>query len=148
MTIKVKIKKVHPGAIIPEYAHEGDSGMDLQSVENIKLNSLQRTVIKTGLSFEIPKGYEIQIRSKSGISLNKGIVVINSPGTIDSCYRGEILIALFNTSNETRYIKEGDKIAQLVLQKVEKIEFEESNELNITTRGYGGFGSTEKKLIF
>ena len=142
--IKIKVKKVHPDAIIPKYAHEGDSGMDLCSVENAKLNSLQRAVLKTGLSFEIPRGYEMQIRSKSGISLKKGIVVINSPGTIDSGYRGEILVALFNTSNETRFIEKGDKVAQLVLKKVERIEFEESDNLNTTTRGYSGFGSTDK----
>lgn len=142
MSIKIKVKRIHPDAILPKYAHEGDSGMDLHTVESVKLNSLQRTVVKTGLSFEIPEGYEIQIRSKSGMSLKKGIVVINSPGTIDSVYRGEILVALFNTSNETCFIEKGDKIAQIVLQEVEKIEFEESDNLSMTTRGYSGFGST------
>lgn len=142
--VSIKIKKIHPDAIMPNYAHEGDSGMDIFSVENLKLNSLQRGVIKTGLSFEIPRGYEIQVRSKSGLSLKNGIVVINSPGTIDSGYRGEILVAVFNTSNETYYINKGDKIAQIVLQRVEKIKFEDSEELSITTRGYGGFGSTDK----
>ena len=142
--VSIKVKKIHPDAIIPIYAHDGDSGMDLYTIEGIKLNSLQRAVLRTGLSFEIPEGHEIQIRSKSGLSLKKGIVVINSPGTIDSTYRGEILIAIFNTSNETCYIEKGDKIAQIVLQKVEKIKFEESEAFSITTRGYGGFGSTDR----
>ena len=143
--VKIKIKKIHPDAIIPKYAHKGDSGMDVYSIEEFKLKTLERKLVKTGLSFEIPIGYEIQTRPKSGLAIKYGITIVNAPGTIDSCYRGELGIILMNTDKENYSVKKGEKIAQIVLQKVEEIEFIKTENLNSTSRGENGFGSTGKK---
>ena len=143
--VKIKIKKIHPDAIIPKYAHKGDSGMDVYSVEEFELKTLERKLVKTGLSFEIPIGYEIQTRPKSGLAIKYGITIVNAPGTIDSCYRGELGIILMNTDKETYLIKKGEKIAQIVLQKVEEMEFIETENLDSTSRGDKGFGSTGQK---
>jgi|TARA_Y100000034_G_scaffold46233_1_gene56891 dUTP pyrophosphatase len=143
--VKIKIKKIHPDAIIPKYAHKGDSGMDVYSVEEFELKTLERKLVKTGLSFEIPVGYEIQTRPKSGLAIKYGITIVNAPGTIDSCYRGELGIILMNTDKENYSVKKGEKIAQIVLQKVEEIEFIKTENLNSTSRGENGFGSTGKK---
>ena len=140
-SFRIVYKKVHPNAIVPSYAHDGDSGMDLFSMDEFELNSLERKVVGTGIALEIRKGYEGQIRSKSGLSLEYGIVVINSPGTIDSGYRGEIKVALFNASNRTYQVKKGSKVAQLVFAKVEKVELCEVDELDETSRGERGFGN-------
>lgn len=141
----IKIKKLHPDAVIPSYAHKGDSGMDVYSIEDFELKTFERKLVKTGLSFEIPFGYEIQTRPKSGLAIKHGITIVNAPGTIDSCYRGELGIILMNTGKEVYHVKRGEKIAQIVLQKVEEIEFEEVKELDETSRGEGGFGSTGLK---
>ncbi len=143
--MKIKIKKIHSDAIIPKYAHKGDSGMDVYSIEEFKLKTLERKLVKTGLSFEIPIGYEIQTRPKSGLAIKYGITIVNAPGTIDSCYRGELGIILMNTDKETYLIKKGEKIAQIVLQKVEEMEFIETENLDSTSRGDKGFGSTGQK---
>ena len=143
--VKIKIKKIHPDAIIPKYAHKGDSGMDVYSVEEFELKTLERKLVKTGLSFEIPIGYEIQTRPKSGLAIKYGITIVNAPGTIDSCYRGELGIIIMNTDKETYLIKKGEKIAQIVLQKVEEMEFIETENLDSTSRGDKGFGSTGQK---
>ncbi len=143
--VKIKIKKIHSDAIIPSYAHKGDSGMDIYSIENFELGILERKLTKVGLSFEIPLGYEIQTRPKSGLAIKYGITLVNTPGTIDSSYRGELGIILINTSKEIYYVKKGEKIAQIVLQKVEEIEFEEVENISETARGSGGFGSTGLK---
>jgi len=140
--VNIKIKKLHPDAIIPNYAHEGDAGMDVYSVEEAKLYSLERRLIRTGLSFEIPKGYEIQVRPKSGLALKYGITIVNTPGTLDSGYRGELGVILMNTDKNIYEVKKGEKIAQIVLNKIEFAEIEEVGELSGTTRGAGGFGST------
>ena len=140
--MQIKVEKIRD-IKLPGYAHIGDSGADL-------LNAGQESIIKpgerklfpTGIKVAVPEGYEIQIRSRSGLALKKGIMVLNSPGTIDAGYRGEIGVILFNTSKEEVQIDRGMKIAQAVLQKVEKIEWEECQELPSTTRGAGGFGST------
>ncbi len=140
--MKIKIKKIEKDAILPHYAHEGDAGMDVYSCEDCVIKPGERKLVRTGLCFEIPKGYEIQIRPKSGLALNYGITVLNTPGTLDSGYRGELKIILFNTGKEEYKIKKGQKISQIVLSKYEEAEIEEVSELSNTRRGENGFGST------
>jgi dUTP pyrophosphatase len=142
--IKIKIKKIHPDAIIPKYAHDGDAGMDLFSVEDVVIKPRYRLAVRTGLEFEIPNGYEMQIRPRSGMALKSGITVLNTPGTVDSGYRGEIKAILINLSSEDYSIKKGDKICQAIINKVERVQIEETKELSETKRGKGGFGSTGK----
>lgn len=141
---KIKIKKLHPDAILPRYAHEGDAGMDVFSLENAVLEPGERKTVPTGLSFEVPLGYEIQIRPRSGLALNHGITLSNTPGTLDSGYRGELKIGMINLSKQNYEIKKGERIAQLVLAKHETAEIQEVEELSQTTRGENGFGSTGK----
>lgn len=131
---------------LPKYESERAAGMDLQAnIEKpITLKPLERILIKSGLHMAIPNGYEAQIRSRSGISLNHGITVVNGIGTIDSDYRGDVGIPLINLSNEEYVINPGDKIAQMVINKYEIIEFELVDELDKTKRGKGGFGHTSK----
>lgn len=128
----------------PEYKHFGDSGMDIRSNKNdFILNPLERCLVPTGLFLDIPLGYEIQVRSRSGLAINNGIMVLNSPGTVDSPYTGEICVILINLSNTPMQINHGDRIAQMVLQKVEHIEWEYVNEINKdTSRNESGFNST------
>ncbi len=139
---KVKIKKLHEDAIIPEYAHKGDAAMDVFSIETMLIAPMRRALVKTGISFEIPKGYEIQVRAKSGLALNEGITVLNGPGTVDSTYRGELGVILINHSSKSYLVEKGKKVAQIVLNKVEEIKFKEVKDLKKTVRGTGGFGST------
>lgn len=129
---------------LPEYALEGDSGMDLRSGENdiVVISPGGRTLIKTGLFIQLPDGYEVQVRPKSGMSIKHGITVLNTPGTIDANYRGEIGVILYNASDRDYTISPGDKIAQIVLQRVPKIEWEPVTELTKTNRGDGGYGHT------
>lgn len=143
--IKIKVLKLNEDAKIPSYVHEGDSGMDLYAISEYILRPGERCLIGTGLKFEIPEGYEAQIRSKSGLALKYGICVLNSPGTIDSNYRGEIKVILINHGKEDYKIEKGSKIAQIVFQKIERVNIEEVNEVNNTSRGNGGFGSTGLK---
>ncbi|PIU72210.1 dUTP diphosphatase [Candidatus Woesearchaeota archaeon CG06_land_8_20_14_3_00_33_13] len=138
----IKINKIKENAILPHYAHEGDAGVDLYSAENYVLRPGQITLVSTGIKLAIPKGYEAQIRPKSGLALNHGISVCNSPGTIDSGYRGEIGVITINHSKEEFKIEKGTKIAQMVFNKIEKAEFEEVKDLDNTKRGQNGFGST------
>jgi len=140
--IKIKIKRLNPGAIIPHYNHDGDAGMDVYSCEDASINPNERKLIYTGLSFEVPRGFEIQIRPKSGLALNSGITILNTPGTLDSGYRGELKVILFNTSKNIYNVKKSEKIAQIILARYEEAEIEETNELTQTTRAEGGFGST------
>ena len=140
--VNIKIKKLHSEAITPKYAHQGDAGMDIYSVEELIIPSKERGLVKTGLSFEIPEGYEIQVRPKSGLALNHGLTILNTPGTIDSGYRGEICVIIFNSSAKDYQVKKTEKIAQIVLKKVESMDIEEVNELSDSSRGQGGFGST------
>lgn len=132
---------------LPHYATKGSSGMDIRASLNIpvKLQPLERTLIPTGLFIEIPNGYEVQIRPRSGLAIKQGITCLNSPGTIDSDYRGEIKIVLINLSAEEQVINSGDRIAQMIIQKVEKGEFEQVDILNETERADGGFGHTGKQ---
>ena len=129
---------------LPEYALVGDSGMDLRSDENDIVIILpgERTLIKTGLFVQLPDGYEFQIRPKSGMALKYGITVLNTPGSIDANYRGEIGVILHNASDRDYAISPGDKVAQMVLQQVPKVEWEEVEKLSETNRGDGGYGHT------
>ncbi len=138
--MKIKIKLLENG-VMPEYKTVGSAGVDLVSSEDQIIPPKEIRLIKTGIKVEIPEGYEAQIRSRSGLALN-GIVVANSPGTIDSDYRGEIGVILANLSNKPFGLKKGMRIAQMVLSKVERIEFEVVDELSESNRGSKGFGST------
>jgi dUTP pyrophosphatase len=131
----------------PSLATKGAAGLDIRAfIENkIILKPMERKLISTGLKMEIPFGYEVQIRPRSGLAFKNGITVINSPGTIDSDYRGEIGILLVNLSNEDFEINNGDRIAQMVLSKYEVPKFIETSEISISQRGEDGFGSTGKK---
>lgn len=144
--VKVKIKKLHPDAVIPQYASEGASGFDLVAVEDVEVWPGETVKVRTGLAFEIPEGYELQIRPRSGISTKTKIRIPNSPGTVDADYRGEVLVLIENTTDETTnalfQIRKGDRIAQGVIVPVVRAEFEEVEELSETKRGSGGFGST------
>ncbi len=142
--IKVRLKKLNPRAKIPQYATSGSSGLDLFACLDKKLiiNPKEVTLIPTGIALEIPEGYEGQIRPRSGLSLKKRLLIPNSPGTIDSDYRGEIKIIIFNWGDEPVEIEHGQRIAQLVFQKVCKAYFEEVEELSPTNRNTGGFGHT------
>lgn len=165
--MKLGFKKVHPDAKLPSYAHEGDAGMDVYAVEDVRLNPFTPTLVKTGLIAEIPTGYEIQVRPRSGLALKQGITVFNSPGTVDSGYTGEIGVILVWSPNTVVYnsyldgrtrvfeyipkdkdvefhqkINKGDRIAQFVLAPVTRCEPVEVVEVSETERGTGGFGST------
>jgi dUTP pyrophosphatase len=145
---KVQIKIINQSSNqLPEYATAGSSGMDVRAdlTETITLQPLERQLIPTGIFVELPIGYEIQIRPRSGLAIKQGITCINSPGTIDADYRGEIKVILINLSNEAVTIHHGDRIAQMVLQQVEQAEWMQVDIINETKRGEGGFGHTGKK---
>ena len=144
--VKVLVKKLNPKVKLPSYKTEGSSGMDLMAfVENqIIISPNNSALIPTGLSVAIPKDVEIQIRPRSGLAIKSSISVLNTPGTIDSDYRGELKIILFNHSNAEFIVKNNDRIAQMVLTPVLKVDFEEVDALPDSTRGSGGFGSTGK----
>jgi dUTP diphosphatase len=144
----INIKIVNTSANpLPQYATKGSSGMDIRASLDIPitLQPLERTLIPTGLFVEIPGGYEIQIRPRSGLAIKQGITCLNSPGTIDSDYRGEIKIVLINLPSEEQVINHGDRIAQMIIQKTERAEFEQVEFLNETERAAGGFGHTGKQ---
>jgi dUTP pyrophosphatase len=132
---------------LPAYETVGSAGMDLRAhlTEPIMLKPLQRALIPTGLSIELPDGYEAQVRPRSGLALKKGLTILNSPGTIDSDYRGEIKVIMINLSNETTVINTGERIAQMIIAKYEKVTLKEVDELGETERGEGGFGHTGVK---
>ena len=144
--VKVLIKKLNPNIQLPTYKTDGASGMDLMAFieKPINLEPGKSCLVPTGLSVAFPEKYEIQIRPRSGLAAKNNISVLNTPGTIDSDYRGEIKIILFNHGNENFIINNNDRIAQMVLVPVMKIELEETNELPDSIRGEGGFGSTGK----
>lgn len=172
--IEVKIEKMYSDVIVPEYSHEDDSGMDIRayfsdewvaknhftlpdlsdpySYKNefndyrwCEVNCQTRTIIPTGIKVAIPNGYEIQVRPRSGLAFKQGLTVLNSPGTIDAGYRGELGVIIFNSSkSEMARIKHGDRIAQIVLQQVPKISWTLVESVDKTDRGEGGFGSTGK----
>ena len=144
MEVKIINKSNNP---LPEYSTIMSAGMDLRAfIEHpIVLRSLNRILIPTGLYIEIPEGYEAQVRPRSGLAIKNGITVLNSPGTLDADYRGEIGVILINFSNEPFFINSGDRIAQLVFHKYEKVEFVEVEHLDETERGEGGFGHSGNK---
>ena len=140
--MELKIKRINNDAIIPRYAHEGDAGMDLFSCDDDTIKPSERKLIKTGLCFEIPEGFELQIRPRSGLALKKGISVLNTPGTVDAGYRGELGVILINLGDEDFRVSKGDRIAQAVLNKVETAKIRVVEDLSETSRGDGGFGSS------
>ncbi|MBQ0080050.1 MAG: dUTP diphosphatase [Alistipes sp.] len=135
------------GLELPQYATELSAGMDLRAaIESpITLSPLQRAIVPTGLFLEIPAGFEVQVRPRSGLAAKKGITVLNAPGTIDADYRGEVCVILVNLSSENFVVERGERIAQIVLSKVERMELEATDVLSSTQRGEGGFGSTGTK---
>ena len=132
---------------LPAYETLSSAGMDVRAALNeaVTLQPLERKLIATGLFLEIPHGYEVQVRPRSGLAYKNGVTVLNAPGTIDADYRGEVGVLLINLSNEPFTIASGDRIAQLVVAKVEQIEWKSTSQLSETERGEGGFGSTGKK---
>ena len=144
MTIKIINKSNHN---LPSYETIASAGMDLRATldQPITLKPLQRSIVKTGLFIELPIGYEAQVRPRSGLAAKNGVTVLNSPGTIDADYRGEIGVILINLSNEDFTINNGERIAQLIIAKHERANWIEVQELTSTTRGEGGFGSTGVK---
>ncbi len=144
---KIQVKVVREeGVTLPKYETEGSAGLDVRAniKEPIVLKSLERVLIPTGLKVAIPEGYEIQVRPRSGLAIKHGITMLNSPGTVDSDYRGELKVIAVNLSNESYTIEPNERIAQLVLNKVEQIDFIEVAELDETEKGEGGFGHTGK----
>ena len=144
--VKIFIKKLKPSVQLPSYKTNGASGMDLMAFidEPIELKPGKSCLVPTGLSVAFSNEYEIQIRPRSGLAAKNNITVLNTPGTIDSDYRGELKIILFNHGNENFIINNNDRIAQMVLTPINKMELEETNELPESVRGEGGFGSTGK----
>ncbi len=140
-TVEIKFQKLHPDAQVPSYAHIGDAGADVYSVIEVTLYPQNRVAIPTGLAVDIPIGYELQVRPKSGLALKHGITILNSPGTVDAGYRGEIKVILINFGAAAYTFAKGQKIAQLVLKPVIQANYVES-ELGNSDRGVGGFGST------
>lgn len=144
MTVKIINRSAHA---LPSYETIASAGMDIRAnlTEPVVLSPMGRAIVKTGLFIELPIGYEAQVRPRSGLAAKKGITVLNSPGTIDADYRGEIGVILVNLSDEAFVIENGERIAQLVIAKHERAEWEEVEVLTETTRGEGGFGSTGVK---
>ncbi|SKC48285.1 deoxyuridine 5'-triphosphate nucleotidohydrolase [Bacteroidales bacterium WCE2004] len=144
MTVKVINRSANP---LPAYATPLAAGLDVRAdnAEPIELKPMQRAMVPTGLFLEIPAGYEVQVRPRSGLAAKRGVTVLNAPGTIDADYRGEVCVILVNLGTEPFVIERGERIAQLVLARHEVIEWEESEELAASERGAGGFGSTGVK---
>jgi dUTP pyrophosphatase len=139
-SVKVRVKQIHPNALIPSYQTTGSSGFDLHADHDAVIQPGKWASICTGLVFEIPEGYEVQIRPRSGLALKQGITVLNSPGTVDSDYRGEVGVILINLGKEPFRVQSGERIAQGVIAGVLKAEFEIASDLSDTQRGEGGFG--------
>ncbi len=144
---KVKVKIVNKSSNpLPSYGTDGAAGMDIRAnlASQLILKPLERSLIPTGLFIELPEGYEAQIRPRSGLAINHGLTCLNSPGTIDADYRGEIKIILINLSQEQQTVYHGDRIAQMVVHQVERVKWKEVEEVNTTKRNDGGFGHTGK----
>lgn len=141
--MRIRIRKIHQGAVLPEYAHgpREDAGMDLRAVADVTLESGIPQLVPTGLTIEIPAGYEAQVRPRSGLALKHAITMPNAPGTIDPGYRGEVRVILLNLGQEPYTIHAGDRIAQMIVARYEAVEWEEG-ELANSARGEGGFGSS------
>jgi dUTP pyrophosphatase len=138
----VKFRRIHPDATLPSYAHEGDAGMDVRSVEDLEIAPGARALVHTGLVMMLPPGWEAQVRPRSGLALKCGVTVLNTPGTIDAGYRGEVGVILANFGEAAFKVAKGDKVAQIVVAPVTRAEIVESAEVDETERGSGGFGST------
>ena len=138
----LRFKKLRPDAILPSYAHPSDAGMDVRSVEDLTIAPGKRALVPTGLVMLLPPGYEAQVRPRSGLALKSGVTVLNTPGTIDSGYRGEVGVILANFGETDFSVKKGDKIAQIVIARVTQPTIEETDVVDETDRGAGGFGST------
>jgi len=144
VAIKIINRSANP---LPSYATSGSSGMDLRAdlSEPLTLGSLERAFIPTGLFIELPEGYEAQVRPRSGLAIKQGLTCLNSPGTIDADYRGEIKIILVNLSNEPQIVAPGDRVAQMVIQQVEQVSWVPATEIAMTERNEGGFGHTGRQ---
>lgn len=142
----VRIVNKSPHAL-PEYQTQGSAGMDIRAwlTEDVILQPLERKLIPTGLFIALPVGFEAQIRPRSGMAIKRGLSLVNTPGTIDSDYRGEVMVPLINLSNEEQTIQDGERIAQMVIARYEQIQWQKSEELDITDRGAGGFGHSGTK---
>ena len=138
----VKVLRTDPEAQLPAYAHPGDAGMDVRSIENVTLAPGARALVRTGLVLELPPDAEAQVRPRSGLALKHGVTVLNTPGTIDAGYRGEVGVILVNLGAEPFVVEKGMKIAQLVVAPVAQAEVVEVSAVDATDRGAGGFGST------
>ncbi len=140
--VVIEFKALHPDAVRPEIQTVGSSGADVSSVERVDLAPGEFKTISLGFSVAIPKGYELQVRPRSGMAALYGVTILNSPGTVDSDYRGEMKVILINHGPRTFSVNPGDRIAQIILAKVSQARYEEVTDLNDTVRGEGGFGST------
>lgn len=139
---ELKIKKLNNNAKLPVFAHPGDAGMDIFSVEEVLLEPGKSYLVKTGISIQLPEKTEAQIRPRSGLALNHTITLVNTPGTIDEGYRGEIGVIMINHGKKTFRVKSGMKIAQMIIKPVYDVKITEVNDLSDSSRGSGGFGST------
>lgn len=145
-TIEVKIKRLDPNVELPQYAYSGDAGLDLRANEPVCLKPFERKLISTGIAVEIPDGYAGFVQPRSGLAIKKGLSLVNTPGLIDSHYRGELKIILINLdAHQTIELDPGERIAQLVIQRVAQVNLIEVSELSDTDRGQGGFGSSGVK---
>lgn len=140
----LKIKRVNKKAVLPSYAHDGDAGLDLSSMVDVTLNPGEQTVIGTGIAIQLQRGFEAQIRPRSGLASKFGISVTNSPATIDYGFSGELKVILINLGQNTYHVAKGDRIAQMVINKLPSVEIVEVDELDDTERGEKGFGSSGK----
>lgn len=138
----IRIKKLHPEARLPEYQKAGDAGFDLRSLKSIVIAPWQTALVGTGLAFVIPDGFEMQVRPRSGLSMKTPLIMPNSPGTVDSGYRGEVCVILRNLSDQPYMVGAGERVAQGVIAPVTRADFEEIEILPASERGCGGFGST------
>lgn len=140
----LRVKRIDPDAVLPAYQREDDAGMDVRSVEDMTIPAGGLALVHTGLVFALEPGWEAQVRPRSGLALKKGVTVLNTPGTIDAGYRGEVGVILFNSSDEDFRVSKGDRIAQVVVAPVTQAQVVEVEEVDETDRGAGGFGSTGK----
>lgn len=141
--LKIEITKLRSGASVPAYAYPGDAGMDLRAVEPLEIAPFERALVPTGLAIAIPEGYAGFVQPRSGLAIKQGVTVLNTPGLIDSHYRGELKVALINLDPKATFeVHPGDRIAQLVIKRVECVEWDIVDSLDETERGSGGFGSS------
>jgi dUTP pyrophosphatase len=142
--VKVEIQLLHKDAKMPTFAYEGDAGADLYALHDVVIKKSDRALVKTGIAIALPQGFEAQIRPRSGLALKHGITVLNTPGTIDAGYRGEVGVILANMSHDDYLVEKHTKIAQMLVKKVNDITFKKVDKLSSSQRGKGGFGSSGK----